>query len=58
MIRKDVECLDIDMFRCVVVNIGDNRDGNEIYALVTIAKWYARTCNQLTICALIRYPSC
>ena len=27
----------------VVVNVGDNGNDNEIYALVTIAKWYAHS---------------
>ena len=34
----------------VVVNVGDNgNDNNEIYALVTIAKWYAHSFNHLCI---------
>ena len=33
----------------VVVNIGDNGDDNEIYVLVTIAKWYAHSFNHLCI---------
>ena len=33
----------------VVVNVGDNGDGNEIYILVTIAKCYANSFNHLCI---------
>ena len=47
MIRKYVECLDIVMFRCGCCYVGDNRDGNEIYALVSIGKWYAHSLNHL-----------
>ena len=33
----------------VVVNVGDNGNDNEIYAVVTIAKWYAYSFNHLCI---------
>ena len=33
----------------VVVNVGDNGNDNEIYALVTTAKWYAHSFNHLCI---------
>ena len=49
MVRKDVECFDICCFVVVVVNVGDNGNDNEIYALVTITKWYAHSFNHLCI---------
>ena len=33
----------------VVVNVGDNGNDNEIYALVTTAKWYVHSFNHLCI---------
>ena len=45
MVRKDVECFDI----AVSFNVGDNGNDNEIYALVTTAKWYAHSFNHLCI---------
>ena len=33
----------------VAVNVGDNGNDDEIYALVTIAKWYAHSFNHLYI---------
>ena len=33
----------------VVFNVGDNGNDNEIYAVVTIAKWYAHSLNHLYI---------
>ena len=36
-------------FVVVVVNVGDNGNDNEIYALVTIAKWYAHSFKHLCI---------
>ena len=33
----------------VVVNVCDNGNDKEIYALVTIAKWYAHSFNHLCI---------
>ena len=33
----------------VVVNVGDNGNDNEIYALLTIVKWHAHSFNHLCI---------
>ena len=42
MVRKNVGCFDC-CFVVVVVNVGDNGNDNEIYTVVTIAKWYAHS---------------
>ena len=36
-------------FVVVVVNVGDNGDGNEIFALVSVEKLYAHSFNHLCI---------